>query len=168
MKKILAAIIIIAVLAVPSCANVSMKDILAFQNGDYAAKLIVADENDPTEIDVTKYGSAYTFTVDGKYTFVYNGEKWQLSYNGLTVPLSGDTLKRSLPKKLLDALSAPCDGSWSIIEESADGTQLYICDCTARNVKFYIDSGTLLPVKIICGDTGFDVVKFEAPTANRP
>ncbi len=161
MKKFLAAITLLALLFIPSCAKVSMKDLLQFQNCDYTAKLTTSDENEQIDVDITKDGNTYTFTVDGKYTFVYNGEKWSISYNGLTLPLSGEALKKSLPQKLLDALTSSQSDGWSITKENAGGISLYVCECATRQVKLFIDADTSLPLKIICGGVEFDVVKFE-------
>ncbi|MBO4354581.1 MAG: hypothetical protein J5860_06515 [Clostridia bacterium] len=159
MKKFLVPLLLFAVLLLSSCGGAQMSELLAFQGENYAATLTFSDGSVTTSVAVLKDGGAYTFTVDEKYSFLFDGEERSVSYNGLTVPISVDALKKSLPQKLFDALtSSPSDG-WTI----EDGGAVYICECPTRALSLHIGKETHAPVKIICGDTVFDVVRFDAP-----
>ena len=159
MKKFLVLAFISALLFLSSCGGAHLTELLAFQGENYAAALTFSADSGTTSVAVLKDGGAYTFTVDEKYSFLYNGDERSVSYNGLSLPISSDTLKRSLPQKLFDALtSAPSDG-WTI----KDGGAVFVCECRERGVTLCIDKETHAPVKIICGDLVFDVTRFDLP-----
>lgn len=161
MKKILSAMIILTAIFLPSCKSTSMQDLLTYESKSYTAEFSVKYGDESIPVSLIKDGSAYTFVVDGKYTFLYSKEKWSISYDGLTVSLSSNAARRSVPSKLHAALSLDANDGWRINEDTAGGTPLYICECESKSVTLYIDATTSLPLKMIFGDIECDVVKFE-------
>lgn len=161
MKKLISVLLIALAIFIPSCKSASMQDILSYESKSYTAEFSVSSGDDTTLVSLIKDGETYTFVVDGKYTFLYSDDKWSISYDGLTVPLSGNAAKRSVPSKLMEALSQNAYNGWSISEESAGGTALYICECESTGVVLYIDAATRLPLKITWDDVECNVIRFE-------
>ena len=165
MKKIFTVIIISAVIFVSACGGVSMKELLTVEEGSYTAELSTTLDDETLMISVIKDGGTLSFVVDEKYTFVYNGGNWSVSYSGLTVPISADSIKRSVPQKLCTALTATPDAGWKISEEVLDGVYYHKCECQTLGVTLFIDAKTNLPLKIISGGMEFSVLKFEPASA---
>ena len=161
MKKIIAAALFIFVLLLPSCSAVSMKDLGAPLGQSYTAVLEVKTEGEPTSLSVIKDGGTMTLVVDEKYTFVCSDGKWVVSYSGLTVPLSSDAAKRSVPHKVASALNIPNGSKWSVTTEIIDGKEVYRCEDSQNSVSLFFDEQTKLPIKLISGNVEATVIKFE-------
>ena len=161
MKKIIAAALFIFILLLASCSAVSMKDLVAPLGQSYTAVLEVKTEGEPTSLSVIKDGGTMTLVVDEKYTFVCSDGKWVVSYSGLTVPLSSDAAKRSVPHKVASALNIPEGAKGSIPPETIDGKTVYKCVDTQNDVTLFFDEQTKKPIKLISGNVEATVIKFE-------
>ena len=161
MKKISAVIILFAVIMLTSCGGASMSELLSYQNESFSAEMTVTSGDMSMPVTVVKDGGTYTFVLDEKYTFVYGGEKWSVSYSGLSVPISKDAAKRSVPQKLLDAMTQKTGGSWKITEETDGDRTLIKCDLPDATLTLYIDGETKLPSKIICDGLECVIGKME-------
>lgn len=161
MKKISAILLVICVFLLSSCGGASMSELLSYQNESYAAKMTVKSGDMTLPVTIVKDGGTYTFVLDERYTFVYGGEKWSVSYSGLSVPISNDAAKRSVPQKLLTALTAKTGGGWKITEESDGDAALFKCERPDAELTIFFDANTNLPVKMICGELECVVEKIE-------
>ena len=160
MKKFSAIIILFAVIALSSCGGASMSELLSYQNQSFTAEMTVSSGEMSVPVTVVKDGETYTFVLDERYTFVYGGEKWSVSYSGLSVPISKDAAKRSVPQKLLDAMTQKSGGGWKITNVDGGGRTLVRCDSPTETLTVFIDAETKLPAKILCDGLECDVTKF--------
>ena len=161
MKKILTAIIISAIVFVSSCGGVSAKALLEYGRGSFTATLSTSIDGIDVPVSVIKDGGTLSFIVDEKYTFVYNDGNWSVSYSGLTVPISADSIKRSLPQKLCTALTLTHDAGWKASYETVNEISRIKCECAQADVALYFDADSRLPIKISSGGVEFDVLKFD-------
>ena len=160
MKKISAILLVFCVFLLSSCGGASMSELLSYQNESYAASMSVKSGDMTMPVTVVKDGGTYTFVLDERYTFVYGGEKWSVSYSGLSVPISNEAAKRSVPQKLLTALTAKT-GGWMITEETDGTAAVYKCEQPDAELTIFFDANTNLPVKMICGELECVVEKIE-------
>ncbi|MBR6051692.1 MAG: hypothetical protein IKP68_10900 [Clostridia bacterium] len=161
MKKISAIIILFAVFALSSCGGASMSELLSYQDQSFTAEMTVSSGEMSMPVTVVKDGETYTFVLDERYTFVYGGEKWSVSYSGLSVPISKDAAKRSVPQKLLDAMTQKTGGGWKITNVEDGGRALVRCDSPTETLTIFIDAETKLPAKILCDGLECDISKIE-------
>ena len=161
MKKISAAIILFAVIMLSSCGGASMSELLSYQNESFTAEMTVKSGEMSMPVTVVKDGGTYTFVLDERYTFVYGGEKWSVSYSGLSVPISKDAAKRSVPQKLLDAMTQKAGGGWKITEQTEGDRTLLCCEQSDAGLTLFIDAETNLPTKIICDGLECVIDKIE-------
>lgn len=160
MKKVLAIMLIFSSVFLFSCGIVSIKELLTFQSESYTAKLTVKNGEEDVPVTVVKDGETFTFVIDEKYTFVSNGDKWSVSYSGLSVPISKETAKRSIPQKLMTALTAKTDGKWKITEDDSADNHVIKCESTSQPVTFYFSAETKAPEKMVCDGIECSFEKF--------
>jgi len=161
MKKIIAALIIISVMMLSGCSSVSMRELSAPLCESYSALLEVKTDGEPMAVSVIKDGGTMTLVVDEKYTFVCSDGKWVVSYSGLSVPLSSDAAKRSIPHKIVDALTVPDGAKWSITT-TADGARALIkCENTQSGNAIYFDAETKLPARVTSAGLDATITKFD-------
>lgn len=161
MKKFSAIIILFAVIALSSCGGASMSELLSYQNQSFTAEMTVKSGEMSLPVTVVKDGETYTFVLDERYTFIYSGEKWSVSYSGLSVPISKDAAKRSVPQKLLDAMTQKTGGGWKIANVDDDGRALVRCDSPTETLTVFIDAETNLPAEILCDGLECVIEKME-------
>lgn len=160
MRKISIVLLVFCILLLSSCGGASMSELLSYQNESFTADLTIKSGDMTMPVKMIKDGETYTFVLDERYTFVYGGEKWSVSYSGLSVPISKDAAKRSVPQKLLTAMTQKT-GGWKITEEADGDRSVFKCEQPDANLTLFIGADTNLPVKIICDGLECVVEKIE-------
>ncbi len=142
----------------------NMTELLAYEQKNVAFDLKIQDEkefsvrltqNEQEDIfsfsEGTLAGISIAFLTDGAVEMRYEDYKTPLPSSALLKALRWKELFHLSEKNLL----------WKIQKETLGGLEVYCCK--ADSVTVYIDSGTLLPLKITDGKTVVDVMQVIEP-----
>lgn len=163
MKRIMCAVFMVALLlcAFSSCReSVNMEALTKYQQSDFIALASVSFGEKKYTMDIEKTGEEFIFCIDDIY-FVMSENGCFLQTGDFRVPLEqgAKLFEFSRMRKLFDIQS---QGIWKIEKASPGGVSVYVCKNEETNTLLYIDSGTYLPLKIVCGDVEADILCFEA------
>ncbi len=162
MKRMMCAILMMALLMLTfsSCReSVNMEMLTKYQQGDFLAQAVVSFGDKKYNMDIEKVGEKMTLCLDG-ISFVMSESGCFLQMGELKIPLEqGAKLFQFSQMKALFNIQA--QGIWKIEKASPGGVSVYICQNEDTEETLYIDSGTRLPLKIICGEVGADITYFK-------
>lgn len=167
MKRMLCLIMLIfSLLGFSSCSgSVNMEKLTQYQKGDFSATAHITLDGVKYRTDIKKSGESLSFSFTepselAEFTFIVNENGVFLQTDGLNVPINAgeELLKLSYFANLFDV---PTAGTWKIEKSAPGGVSVYVCKNESENVILYIDAGSNLPLKIVCGGTEADIISFE-------
>lgn len=162
MKRMMCAVLMVALLmlAFSSCReSVNMETLTKYQQMDFVAQAVVSFGEKKYNMDIEKAGDELTFSLDG-VAFAMSENGCFLKIGELKIPIEqgAKLFKFSQMKALFNIRS---QGTWKIERSAPGGVSVYICQNEDTGEMLYIDSGTHLPLKIICGEVEADIIYFQ-------
>lgn len=167
MKRMLCLIMIVfSLFGFSACSSsVNMEKLTEYQRGNFRAEAHITLDGVKYKTVIEKSGENVSFSFTepqelADFVFIVNETGVFLKTDGLNVPINAgeELLKLSHFEKLFDV---PIVGTWKIEKSSPGGVSVYVCENESAGALLYIDAGSHLPLKIVCGGAEADIISFE-------
>ncbi len=166
MKRMLCLIMILfGIFGLSSCsAGTNMEKLTDYQNKDFKTAAYITLDGVKYKAEISKQGDAVYFSFNepkslGKFVFIASESGISIKSGALTVPIDAGDKLWSI-SKLSSIFNIPVSGTWKITKEKLGGVAVYVCRNENEGVLMYIDAGSRLPLKIICGGIEADILSF--------
>lgn len=161
MKKTVFCVVVISVILLCSCSSgVGMAEILAYQPGDFTARIADAENGEFSAV-LTKRGGEVTLEFTAPVEL--EGVRYEKTGEGLFVCAGEMKIKLDgefgRVEKIFGCFSLDAGGGWKISAVKLGGADVY--KCSTNDTVAYFDKNTFCPYRIENRGVKIDVLSFD-------